>query len=213
MADKTKDLAVYVADHDGGYLDLVRVQLENAGMRVKTFGKRRDLMEQLEADLASGSLPRVLLLSALLPDGSGLELSKKLKEHRKLRAIIIAIVSAVQRGHRFSVEARTRFLADHYLEQPLDYKAIPEIVSKIAEGASAESFEEEAKTKMDAGASEAKTETPTRGRRAGRKDKTPPNGSAKRTPAADGAIDDNIRRAAADAAARYSGTGGRAQPT
>ncbi len=64
--------------------------------------------------------PNLVVLAVLLPDANGLEVCKRLKADRRSAGAQVVLVSSLKRSAKFSLEARTRFGADLYLEMPLD---------------------------------------------------------------------------------------------
>lgn len=121
---------VFIADYDEHFVESARGQLGAKGMTVRTFKNGSDLWDALRDD----SLPRVILLAALLPDQSGLELCKKIKEFGLYGRIKIILVSSFPRTARFVSEARTRYKADHHLEQPIEMVMLPDIVNAVLAG-------------------------------------------------------------------------------
>ncbi|MCZ7583375.1 MAG: DUF4388 domain-containing protein [Deltaproteobacteria bacterium] len=123
-----------MADHDAGFLDMVRGRLASEGFEVQTFKRGHDLTIALEDSTAKMRLPQVILLAALLPDRNGLELCKKIKQAPGTQSCKVVVVSAIQRRETFAADVKRRFLADEYLALPLDFKKLPEFVLSVSAG-------------------------------------------------------------------------------
>ncbi len=128
-------LTVFIADHDDQFASLAMGQIAARGMTVRKFRNGADLLEALEEQRVP---PDVLILAALLPDRNGLELCKKIKDYTPYSKIKVILVSSFPRTARFVSEAKTRYRADFYIEQPFEVTLLPDVVAKVAEGGAEE---------------------------------------------------------------------------
>ncbi|MCB1154849.1 hypothetical protein KDL45_14435, partial [bacterium] len=119
MSETIKPSAI-VVDHDREFGLEAAVRLRALGMDADVLSKGAELLDELETRLEDGHLPKLIVMSALLPDRNGLELCKKIKEHRFYGPIKILVVSNIHRGGKFAVDASSRFHADAYMEHPID---------------------------------------------------------------------------------------------
>ncbi|MCC6159045.1 MAG: DUF4388 domain-containing protein [Deltaproteobacteria bacterium] len=152
----SENLTVFIAEHDESFASLAMGQIAARGMTVRKFRSGAELLEALEEQRIP---PDVLLLAALLPDRNGLELCKKIKDYTPYSKIKIILVSSFPRTARFVSEAKTRYRADFYIEQPFEVTLIPDVVAKVAEGG-AEEITTPPKTSAGAQKASAQTAAP-----------------------------------------------------
>ncbi|MCB9478083.1 MAG: hypothetical protein H6683_00230 [Deltaproteobacteria bacterium] len=119
MSETIKPAAL-VVDHDREFGLETAVRLRALGMDADVLTKGAELLDELEARLEAGHLPKLIVVSALLPDRNGLELCKKIKEHRFYNTVHVLVVSNIHRGGKFAADASSRFHADAYMEHPFD---------------------------------------------------------------------------------------------
>ncbi len=86
-----KEKNIYLLEDDPDTRSLVTQILERDGYKVSPFEKVMDFNLQLER-----RLPDLLILDVSLPDGNGIDVTKKLKEKRAAFALPVLVMSADQ---------------------------------------------------------------------------------------------------------------------
>lgn len=114
-----ENTVVWVVEDDDDLRASLVWLLESAGYTVVGCSSPRELLDNYDADREG-----VLLLDLQLPDMSGLELVRKLREHDRLQAFIVMsghgdISSAVELMHEGAVE---------FLEKPFDHARLLECI-------------------------------------------------------------------------------------
>jgi DNA-binding response OmpR family regulator len=118
MEEKTKSATVLVIDDDLSYVELTSMMLKLEGYRVQTATDGASGWKLLEKEQ-----PEVVLLDWNLPEVSGINLIKQIKEeHRRTTSPYVIMVTA-----RKEVEYRIEGMeagADDYLVKPFDRKEL-----------------------------------------------------------------------------------------
>lgn len=126
--------SIYLVMHDQDLASEFESLLKAKEFSVEVIGSSKELFGKILEDP-----PRVIILGVLLPDANGLEVSKQIKQTRQTSHVKIVIISSLKRSSKFSMEAKTKFGADLYLEMPLEapdfYSAIDALfgISETAE--------------------------------------------------------------------------------
>ena len=118
MADK-----VLVVDDEADLLCMVAYTLRSEGFLVVEAGSGAEALQQVEAER-----PDVVVLDVMLPDMTGVEVCKRLRESRDSATLPIILLSA-----RVQVADKIEGLAagaDEYVTKPFD---VPELLMKIKE--------------------------------------------------------------------------------
>jgi DNA-binding response OmpR family regulator len=115
---------IYAVDDEPDILQLIAVNLERSGFRVKTFPKASPLFKALETET-----PDLLVLDLMLPDIDGLDLCRNLKTDPKRKGIPILILSA--KGDETDVVLGLELGADDYMIKPFSPKELAARVRAI----------------------------------------------------------------------------------
>lgn len=81
-----------------------------------------------------GDLPDLLLTGVILPDGTGLELCRRVKEDIETSDIKVIVMSSFRRSAKYIEELRTKYKADGYLEMPVAERDLAEAVDAVIAG-------------------------------------------------------------------------------
>jgi two-component system phosphate regulon response regulator PhoB len=111
---------ILVVDDEPDILEIVKFNLETEGYRVSCARTER------EGRRAIRSGPDLILLDIMLPDGSGYELCRALKEDKATRHIPIIMLTA--KGEEDDVVLGLRLGADDYVTLPF---GVQELVERI----------------------------------------------------------------------------------
>ena len=115
---------IYAVDDEPDILQLIAVNLEKSGFRVKTFPKASPLLKSLEKEV-----PDLLVLDLMLPDMDGLDLCRNLKNDPKRKGIPILILSA--KGDETDVVLGLELGADDYVIKPFSPRELASRVRAI----------------------------------------------------------------------------------
>ncbi len=113
---KEKPLIAAVDDEED-ILELIRVNLEKSGFRVKTFLRAKPLF-----DFLSDHQPDLILLDLMLPDFDGLEVCKALRNDSRWQEIPILMLTA--KGDEADVVLGLEVGADDYVVKPFSPKEL-----------------------------------------------------------------------------------------
>ena len=112
-----------IVHHSMEYAEDLGVFFEGQGYQTSlanTVRETADILASFEFD--------VVLLSLLLPDGNGLEFCRDIKKDKKNANTKVIIISSIPQKGRFGMEARTKYFADNYIEEPV---AVPDLVAIV----------------------------------------------------------------------------------
>lgn len=112
---------IYSLEDDQDIAKIISVSLTKAGYEVKSFDNCHDFLLAFEA-----KKPNMVLLDLMLPDASGMDVLKKIREDQSNKNIKAVIISA-KRLTMDKVEGLDNG-ADDYIEKPFD---ILELISRI----------------------------------------------------------------------------------
>lgn len=108
-------MRVLVADDSRVFRALVVEILRERGYDVLEAGNGREALE-----MALAARPGLLVLDALMPLLSGLEVLSKLREKLPSYRPKVFMVTAVYKSRRWESEARTQYEVEEYMEKPLE---------------------------------------------------------------------------------------------
>ncbi|MHA1568792.1 MAG: DUF4388 domain-containing protein, partial [Alphaproteobacteria bacterium] len=148
----TQGSRIYLVMHDQALAMELESLLNAHEMEATAIGSSREL-----SDLMDQEKPRMLILGVLLPDANGLEVAKRIKTDKNTSMIKVVVVSALKRSAKFSMEAKTKFGADLYLEMPMD---LPDIVEAAKSMLAKPVADEEEPVEEEIVEAEAKPEEP-----------------------------------------------------
>lgn len=102
---------VYVLEDDPGIGELIALLLTEQGYGVRLFSTIASLNRQI-----SDSLPALLIIDVMLPDGNGLDVCQALKTDSRTQAVPILVMSAYEE-YRHDTRAD---MADGFISKPFD---------------------------------------------------------------------------------------------
>ncbi|MDD2331252.1 MAG: response regulator transcription factor [Candidatus Cloacimonetes bacterium] len=108
---------IYILEDEADILELLSLQLSNAGFRTRGFMRAEAMLYSLNQEI-----PDLIVLDLMLPDLDGLEVCKRLKETPALERIPVVMLTA-----RINIEDRIKGLdygADDYITKPFDSKEL-----------------------------------------------------------------------------------------
>lgn len=108
---------IYILEDEADILELLSLQLSNAGFRTRGFMRAEAMLHSLNQEI-----PDLIVLDLMLPDLDGLEVCKRLKETPALERIPVIMLTA-----RINIEDRIKGLdygADDYITKPFDSKEL-----------------------------------------------------------------------------------------
>ena len=104
--------------------ELIRVHLEKAGFRVKTFSAALPFFQYLQQER-----PDLVLLDLMLPDISGIEICKKIKSNRRWEDIPILMLTA--KCEEDDIVRGLDLGADDYMVKPFSTKELTARVRSV----------------------------------------------------------------------------------
>jgi CheY-like chemotaxis protein len=119
------DRSVLVADDSRVFRAWVAELLRNRGFKVIEADNGRSALQ-----MALDHRPGLLLLDALMPALTGLEVITKLHEKAPAYQPVLFLVTAVYRSRRFESEALRTHNVDEYLEKPLEEPRLDEALAR-----------------------------------------------------------------------------------
>lgn len=114
--------SILVVEDNDDLLLLLRLILESAGYQVKTVDNGRDALAHIEQHK-----PQLILMDIMMPEISGLQVARKIKEQSDYKALPILLVSAVD---RLEDEQLLKSKADGIIYKPFD---LDDLVSRVAQ--------------------------------------------------------------------------------
>ncbi len=108
---------ILVVDDEEDIRNLAIIILEDAEYDVVAASDAKEAFEK-----ASSETPDLILLDVIMPEKSGLEACREMKNHQKTRSIPIVIFSVL--GKTSDKEHATRMGADGYLVKPFTADAL-----------------------------------------------------------------------------------------
>lgn len=112
---------IYSLEDDTDIAKIIKVSLEKAGYQVNNYATCSEFMAAFEA-----KKPSLILLDLMLPDGSGMDVLKKIRANHENKNIKAVILSA-KRMTMDKIEGLDSG-ADDYIEKPFD---VLELISRI----------------------------------------------------------------------------------
>lgn len=112
---------VFICDDDEGITDITKLVLEEKGYRVITLTDCTGIFKMIKKEK-----PDVILMDLWMPNISGDEVTKQLKENPKTKHIPVIIVSANQETQKIS----QLIGADDFLTKPFDIYELENVVER-----------------------------------------------------------------------------------
>lgn len=112
---------VLICDDDDGIVDVAQIILQERGYDVQTITQSDQIYEQVRR-----FNPNVILLDLWMPDISGEEITRTLKQNSSTQNIPIVIVSA----SRDTEKVAKNVGADDYIFKPFDIEELEEKVAR-----------------------------------------------------------------------------------
>jgi len=75
--------------------------------------------------------PDLLLTDALMPKMDGREVCKRLKSDPQTSSIKVIIMTSAYTASRYKTEAMAAYRADGYLNKPVDFKLLNDLLGKL----------------------------------------------------------------------------------
>lgn len=122
--------AILLVEDNEDHLDLARTALEDGGLKnpIHSVGSVQEARAYLR-ESAGRALPCLILLDIWLPDVSGIELLREIKQDPALRAIPVVILTTTD--ERLIINAAYRLGADSHLIKPLQFEELYATVQQI----------------------------------------------------------------------------------
>jgi two-component system cell cycle response regulator DivK len=118
MAEQKK---VFIFDDNADILELCTIILEDAGYEIKTSSTSNNIISQVTA-----YTPDIIFMDNWLPDIGGIDATRELKSHEKLKNIPVIYFSANNDVMLLADQAG----ADGYLSKPFDIHELEDIILK-----------------------------------------------------------------------------------
>ncbi len=112
---------IAVVEDEADIVELVSVNLENAGFRVEGFYNAKDLL-----NFVKKKTPDLIILDLMLPDADGFEVCKNLKNQDKYSGIPIIMLTA--KGEEVDKVLGLEIGADDYITKPFSPR---ELVARV----------------------------------------------------------------------------------
>lgn len=112
---------IYSVEDDANISYIISKTLQNAGYLVQTFGSGEDLFTHLQEEMCD-----LLILDIMLPNMSGLDILKRMKQSAQFQHILVLILSA--KGSELEKVEGLDLGADDYLAKPF---GILELTSRV----------------------------------------------------------------------------------
>jgi len=117
---------IVVVDDDPGIIHTVKAGLEDDQNSYRVIGVKNgkeciDLLQEIH-------MPDLIFLDIMMPEMSGWETQKKIREHRDWKNIPIVFLTA--RTDRIAKEAGS-FIGEDYIEKPFNIPQIKQCIEKI----------------------------------------------------------------------------------
>jgi len=119
---------ILVVDDEEDILELVKYNLKKEGFDVHSAENGLEAIEQAKA-----SIPDVIVMDIMMPEMDGIEASRKLREHAKLRAIPILMLTA--RSDESDQVQGLDAGADIYLTKPVSIPVLSSQIKALLRGA------------------------------------------------------------------------------
>lgn len=114
---------ILVVDDDKAILDSVKLILDDEGYQVLT-----EEDGGAAEDKARKALPDLILLDLWLPDSSGIEVLKRLKNHKETKSIPVILISALSNAQALS----RRTQAADFIAKPFEIGDLLKKIKKYA---------------------------------------------------------------------------------
>ena len=117
---------ILVVHHADDYARDVSIFLEGSGFEAShcySIRAAEEKLNSIEYDL--------IIASILLPDGNGLEFCRSLKKDVSNKDLKVILISSIPQSGRFEMEARAKYLADAYVEEPIPMQDLLELLQKL----------------------------------------------------------------------------------
>ena len=115
---------ILVVDDEPDILELARLMLESQGYMVATESSGEDALRSVDADR-----PDLVLLDAVMPGLSGLDVCRRLKRGKETRGIPVVMFTAL--GPELDLMLEDDVKADGYLLKPFPRKQLLDKVERL----------------------------------------------------------------------------------
>ena len=123
---ESKESTILIVDDDAADLQLVERTLGSLGHNILTVRDPHEVIDQLFKHR-----PKVIIMDALLPGLSGLDLCKQIKTNVELKGTQVLILTGLYLRKKYQNEARQRFKADYFMRKPFRPHELRRVVLKL----------------------------------------------------------------------------------
>ncbi len=118
------ETTVLIVEDDPDQLTLADLRVSMAGYRVRVARSARELLD----DLRTQSLPDILLLDVMLPDGNGFDILSRLRKHPKFALLPVAMLTA--KDDPQEVSKGLELGADAYITKPYSKNILADTIGR-----------------------------------------------------------------------------------
>ena len=151
----SSEINIVLAIHDQKMSERFTALLGAQGFQVQTCTTARSLQEILSHGPVS-----LVVLGVLFPDANGLEVAKYIKSDKQLTGVRVVLLSSLKRSAKFAMEATTKFMADLYLEMPIEPDELVQEIRRLLFLETAETGDQPAAPPLESKIKETKTGRP-----------------------------------------------------
>lgn len=126
MSEKENTLSVLIVYLSKEAANDLGLFLGGIGFKVSIVHSEKEATGQLVAYEFNA-----ILLSVILPDGNGLEISRRIKRDPITSKIPVILSGTFPKNSRFALEAKSKYLADCYLEEPVSMPELQSVLEKF----------------------------------------------------------------------------------
>jgi len=123
-SDAMNSKLIYVVEDEPDIAELLKLTLESEGAVVSHFIEGRDVLQQLQS-----KSPDMILLDLMLPDMSGFEICKRLRQDSRLAEVPVIMVTA--KGEEVDIVKGLEMGADDYVTKPFSPKVLVSRINNI----------------------------------------------------------------------------------
>jgi len=122
---------VLLVDDDRDFLEVTKIALEEGNFEVATATSGKECLDKLDS-----FKPDVLILDIMMPEKSGFEICKEIKDSLKYNRIPVIMLTALKKKlgtTSYSVSQGLDLEAEDYIDKPVDPKELISRINKVLE--------------------------------------------------------------------------------
>jgi len=122
---------VLLVDDDRDFLEVTKIALEEGNFEVATATNGKECLDKLDS-----FKPDVLILDIMMPEKSGFEICKEIKDSLKYNRIPVIMLTALKKKlgtTSYSVSQGLDLEAEDYIDKPVDPKELISRINKLLE--------------------------------------------------------------------------------